>query len=58
MPPGGIESLNADSPKGLDAVHVGEDRRSRRAEQGLHEQNKTLPAGIGELLARIAELEG
>src|SRR5579864_4690241 len=51
MPPEGIDSLNADSLKGL--------VRSLLAKiDDLVEQNKTLLARIDELLARIAELEG
>src|SRR6201984_3173714 len=50
MPPEGIDSLNADSLKGL--------VRSLLAKiDDVVEQNKTLLARIDELLARIAELE-
>jgi transposase len=51
MPPGGIDSLNADSLKGLVLSLLAKI-------DDLTEQNKTLLARIDELLARIAELEG
>ena len=51
MPPDGIDSLNADSLKGLVLSLLAKI-------DDLVEQNKTLLARIDELLARIAELEG
>jgi transposase len=51
MPPEGIDSLNADSLKGLVLSLLAKI-------DDLVEQNKTLLARIDELLARIAELEG
>lgn len=51
MPPGGIDSLNADSLRGLVLSLLAKI-------DDLVEQNKTLLARIDELLARIAELEG
>jgi transposase len=51
MPPGGIDSLNADSLKGLVLSLLAKI-------DDLVEQNKTLFARIDKLLARIAELEG
>jgi transposase len=51
MPPEGIDSLNADSLKGLVLSLLAKI-------DGLVEQNKALLARIDELQARIAELEG
>jgi transposase len=51
MPPGGIDSLDADSLKGLVLSLLAKI-------DDLVEQNKTLLTRIDELLARIAELEG
>src|SRR5262249_15138034 len=51
MPPEGIDSLNAESLKGLVLSLLAKI-------DDLVEQNKTLLARIDELLARIAELEG
>ena len=50
MPPGGIDSLNADSLKGLVLSLMA------RIDE-LAGQNNALLARIDELLARIAELE-
>jgi transposase len=51
MPPEGIDSLNADSLKGLVLFLLAKI-------DDVVEQNKTLLVRIDELLARIAELEG
>jgi hypothetical protein len=51
MPPDEIDSLNAESLKGLVLSLLGKI-------DDLHEHNKALLARIDELLARISELEG
>jgi transposase len=51
MPPDEIDSLNAESLKGLVLSLL-------RKIDDLHEHNKALLARNDELLARIAELEG
>src|SRR5215470_4406215 len=57
MPPE-IDSLNADSLKGLVLSLLAKIDDLVEQNNALHEQNKTLLARIDELLARIAELEG
>jgi hypothetical protein len=55
MPPGGIDSLNADSLKGLVLSLLAKIDDLVEQNKAVHEQNKTLLARIDELLARIAD---
>src|SRR5215470_3953828 len=57
MPPE-IDSLNADSLKGLVLSLLAKIDDLVEQNKAVHEQNKTLLARIDELLARITELEG
>jgi hypothetical protein len=58
MPPGGIDSLNADSLKGLVLSLPAKIDDLVEQNKALHEQNKTLLARIDELLARHCRTRG
>jgi len=58
MPPDDIDSLNAETLKGLVLSLLGRIDDLAEQNKAALEQNKTLLARIDELLARIAELEG